>query len=600
MDQNDVSDLSHFKPDPNIKINQADQIKNQPEQINAQLAYSTSSIQKSSAESIVLTFAAGLPILQPPPKTQVKNIYEAAQSVGGTAQVGAAPIPMEGMTSTPIRPEASTATSSPNKSALDLNEVIDFVKKLLALLTSDTEQVGGDRSAYDQSLRLMLSAMALEILYLAVFGGMTGEEFKSLFTGKVALPANIKSLADQLISIIKSSLPTDAKSSSEAMAKLVESIDTHRSVSALIKSAHFLSEVLVQSEFEKPKDSSNGVEDFMQSLDQVEQTKKTIISSIWGNYSKNLSEFSERMQGSDIQTWIKEVIENGTESPTEYYAFILAQSSMQNIDGKNALIERFSQAFNQWIIEPNKQVHLSGKVTDIDYPSSSFIAGCMVCGVDIVRDAIKNTSNVFQHQLRDNPIADVLFAAAPSMMLSPDYQSAAALIVALLNNGAVYKATEDALKKGKEEGSPPRDLDFAIKYARQIIAIVTHKGASNSEHKEIQERDRLVRLMLTVMALNMLYRSAYGGMTGEEFGAILKGETNDIHERIKSLIEQLSFLIKANLPAAEKVREETVLKLMDYVDSKDSIDSMLQSTRILATLLSTKDVDQRRWEVQSS
>ena len=120
-----------------------------------------------------------------------------------------------------------------------------------------------------------------------------------------------------------------------------------------------------------------------------------------------------------------------------------------------------------------------------------------------------------------------------------------------------------------------------------------------AQNKEIEELDRLVRLMLSVMALNMLYRSAYGGMTGEELGAILKGETSDIHEKIKLLVEQLAALIQSNLPAHAEVRAETILKLMDYVDSKDSIDSMLQSTRILANLLSTKDVDQKRWEVQS-
>lgn len=601
MDKSDVKDLSHFQPDPNARINKTDQIKNQPDQVAAQSTYSTSSIQKSRAEAIVLTYAAGLPVLQPPPKTQAKNIYETtAYSVGSSVQVGggAAPIPMEGLAHIPNRTETPKAESVHKKSALDVDEVLDFVKNLLALITSEIDQIDQDQSAGNQSMRLMLSAMALEMLYLSVYGGMSGEEFKSLFTEKVNLPANIKSVADPLISFIKSRLPKDAKTYSEAMAKLVESIDSHQSLPSLFKAARFLSQTIAQGGILESKTSAHGVEDFMQSLDQVEQTKETIITSIWQNYSKNLSEFSERMQGSDIQAWVQEVVDKGTKSPTEYYAFILAKSSMENIDGKNTLLERFSQAFNQWVIDPHK--HARGDAGMLDYPSSSFIAGCMVCGIDIVREAIKNTSSIFQHQLQNNPVADVLFATAPSLMLTPDYQSAAALIVALLNNGAVYKATEDALKKGKEKESPPRDLDFAIKYARQIIAIVAHKGPSTqSEHKEIQERDRLVRLMLTVMALNMLYRSAYGGMTGEEFGAVLKGETRDIHERIKSLVGQLTLLIKANLPVSVKVREETILRLMDYVDSKDSIDSMLESTRLLAHLLSTADVDQKRWEVQS-
>lgn len=605
MGQDDISDLSRFKPDRSVHVPKADQIKNQPEQrITRQAPYSSSSMQKSNAESIVLTYAAGLPVLQPPPRTQTKNIYETtAYSAGGTAQAGSAPpMPLEGQTFVPSRTELPAAARTQKRSVLDLEEVLDSVKNLLALITTDTEQVGRDRSAGDQSLRLMLSVMALEMLYLSVYGGISGEEFADLFTKKVDFPANIKPLAEQLISFIKSHLPSDPKAYSEVMAKLIESINSHQSLESLLKATQVLSQALAHGELLEPKDSATGVEVFMHSLDQVDQTKQTIIASIWQNYSKNLAEFSERMKGADIQAWMQEVSDRGAQSPTEYYAFILAKSSMQTSDGRNALLERFSQAFNQWVIDPNKQAYLGGNAADMmeAYPTSSFIAGCMVCGVDIVREAIKNTSGIFQHQLQDNPIADVLFSVAPGIVLYPDYQAAAALIVALLNNGAVYKATEDALKKGKEKGSPPHDLDFAIKYAKHIIAIVTHKSVlSHLQPKEIQERDRLVRLMLSVMALNMLYRSAYGGMTGEEFGAILKGETQDIHDKIKSLIEQLTGLVKANLPISQEARAETILRLMDYVDSKDSIDSMLQSTRILANLLSTKDVDQRRWEAQS-
>lgn len=598
MEQKDVGDLSHSQSDPDFRINKADLFKDQPEKVAAQSAYSTSSIQKSRAEAIVLTYAAGLPVLQPPPRTHVKNIYETtAYSVGSSVQSGGASAPAEGIASLPQR---KTTPTSPDhkKSVLDLDDVMDFVRNLIALIISDTEQIGPDSGKGNQSLKLMLSAMALEMLYLSVYGGMTGEEFTNLIHEKVDLQATIKPLAEQLINFIRSQLPKDAKARQEAMSKLVEFVDTHKSMAYLFKATDVLSQVLAKGGFEESKTSVQGVEDFMKSLDQVEQTKDTIIASIVQNYNKNLSEFSERMQSNDIQIWMQEVSDKGTESPTEYYAFILARSATQSVDGKNALIERFSQALNQWIIEPNTQFPLSGEDMPV-YPSSAFIAGSMVCGVDIVRDAIKNTTNIFQHQLQNSPVADVLFAAAPSVVLTPDYQAAAALIVALLNNGAVYKATEDALKQGKEKNSPPRDLDFAIQYARHIISIVKHKSSIFSQHKEIQERDRLIRLMLTVMALNMVYRSAYGGMTGEEFGAILKGETSDIHDRIKLLVEQLAGLIKANLPVYEEVRAETILKLMDYIDRKDSIDSMLQSTRILANLLSTKDVDQKRWEVQS-
>lgn len=603
MAQDNIGDLSHFHTDSNISIPKADQAKQKPEQASAQSAYLSSSIQQSRTESIVLTYAAGLPVLQPPPKTEAKNIYEAtAYSVGSTAQAGGAPLRMEGAGPAPGHTRIKEHHLN-KKSALDTDEMLDIVKHLISLITSETEQISQDRSTGDQSLRLMLSALALEMLYFSVYGRMSGEEFTNLITKQTSdLPENVKPLAEQLISFIQNNLPGNEKARREAIDRLVGSIEMNQSWPSLLKTARFLSKMLAYGELLEPKDPMHGAEVFMQSLDQVEQTKTTIITSIWQNYNKNLTEFAERMQGKDIHVWMQQVADSGAKSPTEYYAFILAQSSQQNLDGKNALIERFSQAFNQWVLDPNKQARLQGGDAGMldDFPSSSFIAGSMVSGIDIVREAIKSTSGIFQNQLKESPVADVLFATALNTGLSPDYQAAAALIVALLNNGAAYKATEDALKKGKEKGTPPRDLDFAIKYAKHIIAIVTHKTvSSNVENKEIKERDRLVRLMLSVMALNMLYRSAYGGMTGEEFGEILKGTTDDIHEKIKALVEQLAQLIKANLPKPEEVRAETVLRLMDYVDSKDSIDSMLQSTRILANLLSTKDVDQKRWEVQS-
>lgn len=600
MDNNDIGDLKHFQPAPNLKPDKITPPHVKPEQAASQSAYTSSSIQKSSAEAIVLTYASGFPVLQPPPKTQVKNIYEATTySVGSTAQAGPIAAPMEGLSKLPAYLEGAKEISNKNKPNVSLEDVIDFVRKLLAIITAETEQIEQERAVGDQSLKLMLSTMALEMLYLSIYGSMSGEEFKSLLHEKVDLPANAQPLASSLITFIKSRLPIEAKTYNEVMSKLIDSINTHPSLTSLFKRAEYLSQAIVNGTSFDIATSSRGIDDFINSLGEVEQTKETIITTIWQNYDQNLKEFSQRMHNSDIQTWIQEVKGKEIKSSTEYYAFILAQSAVRQPDGKIPLVEQFSSAFNHWVLNPHKQVSEANNTQE--YPSSSFIAGSMMAGVDIVRDAIKSTINIFQHQLHDSPLADVLFAVVPGITLTPDYQSAAALIVALLNNGAIYKATEDALKKGKEKNIPPKDLDFAIKYAKQVIAIVTHKITNESpQNKEIQERDRLVRLMLTVMAMNMLYRAAYGGMTGLEFGTILKGETADIHEKIKPLIEQLAHLIKNNLPATEQARQDTILRLMDYVDSKDSIDSMLQSTRILANLLSTRDIDQKHWEVQSS
>jgi hypothetical protein len=91
-----------------------------------------------------------------------------------------------------------------------------------------------------------------------------------------------------------------------------------------------------------------------------------------------------------------------------------------------------------------------------------------------------------------------------------------------------------------------------------------------------------------LMALNMVYRAKYGGMQGQELADLLNGNSTGLSPDIQNLVGQLVGLVNRFMPS--KTRAETLAQLMDYVDSKDSVDSMLETSNLFASFLSP-DVD---------
>lgn len=339
-----------------------------------------------------------------------------------------------------------------------------------------------------------------------------------------------------------------------------------------------------------------------------EKMKHAIITDIWDIFMEGLRQSAERAKKKDFLDSLLNAQENGPKSSAEYYAFVMAMSAAQRAtETDSALTVQFRHAFEDWIVNPMQGNSfnvvsinpISGQaVTDSsaqDFPNSSFIVGALTANSELVRQAIGAVSLTLGAQISTSPIADALFAVGPTSGLPVDSQAAAAMIAALLNGGAVAKASSDTIKQAASGVQPPRDLDFAINYAKQIMAIVTHPLESEATMPASRaEQNQLVRLMLTTMALNMVYRSAYGGMSGEELASILQGNTEDLPEEIKPLIDQLVGLIKLYLPKDPEARREAIANLMEYVDSKDSVDSMLETTHIFSGLLSTDDIDHNR------
>jgi hypothetical protein len=353
----------------------------------------------------------------------------------------------------------------------------------------------------------------------------------------------------------------------------------------------------------------------------AEETKHEIITSMWDKYIEDIREASDRAKKDDIRRWTEDITKEGPKSAGEYLAYILALSSTRAADelgdsDKSALAVQFNQSFNYWFVNPVQQTDTSvGGVNSVDnsqnpnipkdaYPDSTFVTGSIVGGSDLVRGALGAVGVAAGVEISLSPVSDAFFAVGPTTGLPMDTQAAAAMIAALLNGGAVSKATAQTIEEAASKGQPPRDLDFAKNYAKQIMAIITHEP-KNAESLTQGQRDQndMIKLMLATMALNMVYRAAYGGMSGEEFAEFFKPDnseaTSKLPPQIKSLVEQLLAKINGYLPTDPEKRSNLLVSLMEYVDSKDSVDSMLQTTRNFTQALSTNDIDQKRLQSKS-
>jgi hypothetical protein len=325
----------------------------------------------------------------------------------------------------------------------------------------------------------------------------------------------------------------------------------------------------------------------------IEATKHDIISKMWDSYIANIREIADRMKKEDVRRQTEDADKPGPMSSVQYFTYLMSLSGTKRadeIDGSgNGLSAQFTNTYNQWMVNPidsGTSVAIAGVGA---YPSSSFIAGSVASNPDALRLSVGADSALLGVYLSSSPVADALMAVGPTSGLPGDYQAAAALVAALLNGGALNKAAADTpISSG---GKPQYDLNFAVNYAKNIMAIVTKDiGAGDPTDPQRATQNNMVRLMLSSMALNMLYRAAYGGMEGKEFAELLAGNTEDIPSQIRGLVDQLVALVNSYLPKAPASRAEMIARLREYVDSKESVDSMLETSGQFGEFLASSDV----------
>lgn len=338
-----------------------------------------------------------------------------------------------------------------------------------------------------------------------------------------------------------------------------------------------------------------------------EQTKNDIISSMWDNFINSVRELEKLSKEDYIKKWVTEVAKDGPKSGAEYFAFLLALSASerdhelgadgsQGVAAVSPLAAQFNTMFSQWFADPVENVSIDTR--NGNFPDPSFIAGTLASSPDAVRAAIGMVGVVagleIAGQTTVNPAADALMAVGPNTGLPVDTQAAVALMAALLYQGAANKSNIDTIAQAIGAGKPPQDLDFAMNYAKNIMAIVTH----NLEGSEgAQPQNQTVRMMLGVMALNLLYRQVFKGMSGPEFADLLKpGGTKGILDKVpgmdpsvkaeaQGLIDQLVAQIKSYLPTDEPSRTNMIASLNEYIESNQSTDELLSTTREFAANL---------------
>jgi hypothetical protein len=317
------------------------------------------------------------------------------------------------------------------------------------------------------------------------------------------------------------------------------------------------------------------------------EIKHDIITSMWDAFLVNLHEIADRAKKDDEAKALLERVERGIPvSGGEYYSYLLtlaASSRADELDGVDDGQDTLTQTFQRWLVDPTDQ---SGgaminpfAVNPLGYPSLDFVASVMMLSPDIFKGPSTGSD------ISLSPVADAIAACGPTSGLPTDTQAAAALIAALLNGGAVSYANAQVVNKAEESQEVPKDLDFAINYAKSIAQIVSQMiPRMEDADTAAGQTDRMIAITLIAMAINMVYRGLYGGMTGQEFTE-LRNHPEKIPKEIKATLDQLMKLLDQVLPKDPVERAETLAAIEEYIDNKPSVEDMLSTTKLYSSYL---------------
>lgn len=325
----------------------------------------------------------------------------------------------------------------------------------------------------------------------------------------------------------------------------------------------------------------------------VNQKEHDIISSMWDTYINQIRAFAEQSRKDDIKKWTIDADKGGLMSGAQYHAYLMSISSTSRADevegNGNAIAVSFNNMINSWSVPPvtsADSTQVNSLTSNTSNYGASFIAACMACSPDLVLSQLGLNSQ--GPQISVSPAADALTAVGPTSGLPADSQAAVAMMAALLFNGVANRTAVEAAPDANSKKTPQQmDLDYAIQFANNALALVTQnaKGSANA-NPEQQAQNRPVRLMLSLVSLNMLLRTGYGGMNGEEFKSLLAGNFGNIDPSILPQVRSLVALINQDLPADDLNSQATINNMAVFVDEKNdysakSADSLLDFGRTL-------------------
>ncbi|MEI8365643.1 MAG: hypothetical protein WCF65_04410 [Parachlamydiaceae bacterium] len=322
---------------------------------------------------------------------------------------------------------------------------------------------------------------------------------------------------------------------------------------------------------------------------QIIEIESKIISDICKSMSKSAQEMSEQNKEAYIKSVTVDAAKGGPKSGAEYLFYLMSIPSSQKekeLEGptESEFQRTLDQTLNTWLVNP---ISMTGNIATDGYPSVAFIAGSLIGGIGTI-----DASSASFGKVSVSPVADALAGGlGQASGLPGDYQLAAGLVAALLYQGAFNKAASMTMQAATTGSKPPQDLDFALNFASQVLSIIAPNIESTAQldpkkfNPKVNAQNNLIRLMLGTVALNMVYRIGYGGMTGVDLRSLLQGNTQDLPDAIRGTVESLVAEINKYMPEDPTAHESLLSQLAEYVDSQESVDSMLQTKSMLGDLM---------------
>jgi hypothetical protein len=334
---------------------------------------------------------------------------------------------------------------------------------------------------------------------------------------------------------------------------------------------------------------------------QVEQMTHDIIVDMWDKYAETLKEIAKRREEDYREKWGKDLAKEGPKSATEYNAYLLALSPTQRRDeigptGDDGLDVQFGATYNRWLANPAENTSASGAPSAGQYPNATFITGAIASSPDLVSQTM-GVAGAAGLQLSVSPIADALTALGPVSALPADSQLAVALVAALLYNGSASKANNDALEDASKKGLPLTFAEFGINYAKNILAIITHNVEGDKTASREGNQNRLIKLLLATTALTALHRGVFDGVQPQDIEDLINTnniDKADIPEETKQLFRDLAAKVNDLLNESPETREALIAQMAQYAGRKETVESMMSSTKLLMATLDPPSINSNR------
>lgn len=237
----------------------------------------------------------------------------------------------------------------------------------------------------------------------------------------------------------------------------------------------------------------------------------------------------------------------------------------------------------------NRLFH-SGTDYDHDPNFQAFTLGLIITGMGVTEALLPSPNG----QIAVNPVQDI--ANKSIAQIAPDLTMAIPVFCMCVIYNTVVQNVSAA-----EKSAPPKDLDFAKKYAQQMLNLIgspqfenflkaliisqTAKGEPLSD-KRLNQLMAAVKTVLLATALAMVYIAEAGKMTSIEFNQMLeKARKGDMPFPEGDVRNALLAKINDNLDQMSPQDRETILAgLAEFFDGNPSVELLSNPTKVFGRI----------------